>query len=214
LFRFLFEIKIGDIVVYPSKQNRQVNIGRIEGDYQYAPDANASYPNMRAVQWVTSVPRTTFSQGALYEIGSAMSFFQVRNYADEYIAALEGKPIPIAKPGEDETVAYVVEDIEQTVRDFILKRLAQQLKGHPLAHFVAHLLQAMGYRTRVSPEGPDGGIDIIAHKDSVSSRPSSRSRSRVPMAPSANRSSPDCMAKLARANLACSSHSAHSPIRP
>lgn len=23
----------------------------------------------------------------------------------------------------------------------------------------------MGYRTRVSPEGPDGGIDIIAHKD-------------------------------------------------
>jgi restriction system protein len=23
----------------------------------------------------------------------------------------------------------------------------------------------MGYRTRVSPEGPDGGIDIIAHRD-------------------------------------------------
>jgi restriction system protein len=171
LFRFVHEVKPGDIVVYPSKQNRQVNIGRVEGDYQYAPNVNTSYPNMRAVTWVTSLPRTAFSQGALYEIGSAMSFFQVKNYADEFIAALEGKPVAVAKPEEDETVAYVVEDIEQTARDFILKRLAQQLKGHPLAHFVAHLLQAMGYRTRVAPEGPDGGIDIIAHKDELGFEP-------------------------------------------
>jgi restriction system protein len=171
LFRFVHEVKPGDIVVYPSKQNRQVNIGRVEGGYQYFPNVNTSYPNMRAVKWVTSVPRTAFSQGALYEIGSAMSFFQVKNYADEFIAALEGKPVAVAKPEEDETIAYVVEDIEQTARDFILKRLAQQLKGHPLAHFVAHLLQAMGYRTRVAPEGPDGGVDIIAHKDELGFEP-------------------------------------------
>jgi restriction system protein len=29
----------------------------------------------------------------------------------------------------------------------------------------------MGYRTRVSPEGPDGGIDIIAHKDELGFEP-------------------------------------------
>jgi restriction system protein len=65
----------------------------------------------------------------------------------------------------------VAEEIEQTTRDFILKRLAQELKGHPLAEFVAHLLNAMGYRTRVSPEGPDGGIDIVAHKDELGFEP-------------------------------------------
>src|SRR5262249_32427628 len=51
------------------------------------------------------------------------------------------------------------------------KRLAQELKGHPLAEFVAHLLNTMGYRTRVSPEGPDGGIDIVAHKDELGFEP-------------------------------------------
>jgi restriction system protein len=29
----------------------------------------------------------------------------------------------------------------------------------------------MGYRTRVSPEGPDGGIDIVAHKDELGFEP-------------------------------------------
>jgi restriction system protein len=45
------------------------------------------------------------------------------------------------------------------------------LKGHPFADFIAHLLNTMGYRTRVSPEGPDGGIDIVAHKDELGFEP-------------------------------------------
>ena len=40
-----------------------------------------------------------------------------------------------------------------------------------MADFVAHLLNTMGYRTRVSPEGADGGIDIIAHKDELGFEP-------------------------------------------
>ena len=40
-------------------------------------------------------------------------------------------------------------------------------KGILFSHFVAQLLETMGYRTRISPEGPDGGIDIIAHKDEL-----------------------------------------------
>ena len=87
-----------------------------------------------------------------------MSLFQVKNYADEYRAALEGGT-QVVGTETDETVAAVAEDIEENTRDFILKTLAQELKGHPLAHFVGQLLNTMGYRTRVSPEGPDGGID-------------------------------------------------------
>ena len=29
----------------------------------------------------------------------------------------------------------------------------------------------MGYNTRVSPEGPDGGVDILAHKDELGFEP-------------------------------------------
>lgn len=170
LFRYVHEMKIGDLVAYPCKADRQIHIGRIESDYRYDPSGVEGYPNRRAVRWLKSVPRTSFSQGALYEIGSAMSLFTIKNYADEFRTAAEGKPAapPISS---DESVAAVSEDIEETTHDFVLKTLAQKLKGHPLSHFVAHILNAMGYRTRVSPEGPDGGIDIVASKDELGFEP-------------------------------------------
>lgn len=170
LYRFVHEMKIGDIAVFPSKRDRKIHIGRIEGDYKYDPSKESAYPNLRPVKWLKAVPRTQFTQGALYEVGSAMSLFQVRNYADEFLTALKGKiePPPVV---QDDTIKIVAEDIEETTRDFILKRLGQELKGHPLTEFVSHLLQAMGYRTRISPEGPDGGIDIIAHKDELGLEP-------------------------------------------
>lgn len=170
VYRFVHEMQIGDLVLYPSKHDRTVHFGRVTGPYRYDPSTSPHYPNRRPVQWLKAVPRTQFSQGALYEIGSAMSFFQVKNYADEFRAALNGNT-PVEPVSEDETVAAVAEDIEENTRDFILKTLAQELKGHPLAHFVANLLRTMGYRTRVSPEGPDGGIDIIAHKDELGFEP-------------------------------------------
>jgi restriction system protein len=169
LFRFVHEMKQGDLVVYPSKADRTINIGKVTGDYHYDPQGSG-YPNLRSVQWLKAVPRLKFSQGALYEIGSAMSLFQVKNYADEFRAALEGKQAAVPVK-EDPTVPLVQSDIEETTRDFIIKALAQELKGHPFADFVAHLLNTMGYRTRVSPEGTDGGVDIIAHKDELGFEP-------------------------------------------
>ena len=170
LFRFIHEAAVGDIVVYPSKRDRQVCLGRITGEYQYSPDAETTYPHHRSVEWVREVPRLQFTQGALYEIGSAMSFFQVKNFAPEFLAALEGVEVPTAAD-EDETVEFVAEVISETTRDFILKKLAQELKGHPFADFVGHLLETMGYRTRVSPPGPDKGVDIVAHRDELGFEP-------------------------------------------
>ena len=170
LFRFVHEMKVGDVIVYPSKRERQIHIGRVEAPYKYDPGLDSDYPNLRAVKWLNTLPRTHFTQGALYEIGSALSFFQVKNYAEEFRAALEGKEAPLSVV-KDDTVAPVAENIEENTRDFILKTLAQELKGHPLAQFVAHLLNVMGYRTRVSPPGPDGGVDIIAHKDELGFEP-------------------------------------------
>jgi restriction system protein len=170
LFRFVHAMEIGDLIVYPSKRDRLVHIGRITGPYKYDPDLEPGYPNLRSAEWLKAVPRTHFTQGALYEIGAAMSLFQVKTYAEEFRAAIEGKP-DLKSPKEDATVGLVAEEIEQTTSDFILKQLSQELKGHPLAEFVAHLLQKMGYRTRLSPEGPDGGIDIIAHKDELGFEP-------------------------------------------
>ena len=170
VYRFVHEVKKKDLVAYPSKLDRQIHIGEIVGDYQYDKSGEPRFPHRRAVKWLSAHPRTKFSQGALYEMGSAMSFFQIKNYADEHVAILGGKiaDLPVVT---DTTTSYVAEDIQQNTEDFIIKKLAQELKGHLFAEFVAHLLETMGYRTRVSPEGPDGGVDIIAHKDELGFEP-------------------------------------------
>jgi restriction system protein len=170
LFRFAHEMRTGDLVAYPSKRDKLIHIGRVTSGYQHSPKPEPTYPHHRAVGWLAEIPRTHFSQGALYEIGAQMSFFQLKNYADEFVAAADGRA-PREIPPEDDTTALVAEEIEQTTRDYVLKKLAKELKGHPLADFVAHLLECMGYRTRVSPEGPDAGVDIIAHEDELGFKP-------------------------------------------
>jgi len=171
LYRFVYEMKAGDLVVYPSKHDRRVNIAVIQGEYFYEASEGEPYPNRRKVKWLCDFPRTHLSQGALYEIGSAMSLFLIKNYADEIRSAIDGKSKAVVPVAQDETVPAVADDIEETTRDFILKKLSQELKGHPFAEFVAHLLNTMGYRTRLSPEGADGGIDIVAHRDELGLEP-------------------------------------------
>lgn len=167
LYRFVYEMKDGDYIVYPSKSNRKINIGIIDGNYFFNEDA--SYKHQRKVKWLKHLSRTDFTQGALYEVGSALSFFMVKNYADEFIAALSNTK-KIKDAFDDETVVTTAESIEENTTDFILKELSRKFKGYPLENFVADLLQAMGYRTEVSPHGGDNGKDIIAYKDELPPR--------------------------------------------
>ena len=172
LYRFAYEVKIGDYVVFPSKSDRQINIGVIESVYEYHPE-ESEYVHQHKVKWLKHLPRTLFSQGALYELGSLLTFFTVKNYADEYLATLDKsfkKDSTIFVPDEDESVGTTADEIVETTRDFILKELSRNLKGYDLEDFVADLLRAMGYRTTVSKHGGDSGIDITAYKDELPPR--------------------------------------------
>lgn len=169
LYRFIHEINIGDYVIFPSKIDRMVNIGIVEGEYTYV-DSEKEYVQQRKVKWLKHLPRTSFTQGALYEIGSAMSLFMVKNYADEYLSALNKEFKTAVNNSEDETVGATAEDIIESTKDFILKELSRNLKGYALEEFIANLLQAMGYRTKLSPQGGDSGIDITAYRDELPPR--------------------------------------------
>lgn len=169
-FRFLHEMKPGDLVVYPSKQDKRVYIGRIDGPYRFDPSGEKGYPHRRKVTWLKDRSRLDFSQGALYEIGSALSLFQVRNYADEFRGAVEGKSVAAVPVDQDVTVGAVADEIEDTTRVFVLKRLSQELKGLPLESFVVHLLQCMGYHARLTRKN-EPSVDVIAHKDHLGIEP-------------------------------------------
>ena len=170
LYRFACEVQIGDYVVFPSKSDRQINIGVIEGEYYYDPNA-VEYAQQHKVKWIKHLPRTYFSQGALYEIGSIMPFFAVKNYADEFMEAVLDKGfVKHNITGEDESVSAAADEIVESTKDFILKELSKSLKGYTFEEFVANLLNAMGYHASISPQGGDSGIDITAYKDELPPR--------------------------------------------
>lgn len=173
LYRFVYEVKTGDYIVYPSKVDRKINIGIVESEYYFDPSEEA-YPQQRKVKWLKHLPRTAFSQGALYEVGSALTFFSVKNYYDEFLAALTGESVgKIFEPegGDDETVGATADEIVESTKDFIIKQLSKNLKGYDLEDFVADLLRAMGYyNTAVSAHGGDSGVDIVVYKDELPPR--------------------------------------------
>ncbi len=165
-YRFVYDMQIGDLVIYPSKRSKQIYNGEVKSEYQYMSESTTGFINQRDVEWKANYPRTRFSQQALYEIGSALSLFQVKNYGDEFLAALEGKP-ESEEPAlgeETEEVATIAEDVETQTKDFVLKQLGRNYKGEALEVFIVHLLEKMGYHARQTFKNSPS-VDIIAHKD-------------------------------------------------
>lgn len=175
--RFAHEMKAGDLVVYPSKVDRMINIGRFTGEVGFVPDDADGYPNRRRVAWLGHFPRSDFSQEALYEIGSFITVFLVRTNTREFLANVgmapdEANVDQTDLPIDDDTAALAAsQQAEETTTDFILRRIASDLSGYDFEEFVAHLLECMGYTARVTPRSGDGGVDIIAHKDSLGFEP-------------------------------------------
>jgi len=166
LYRFAKEMLKGDVIVYPSRMDRFVNIGFVAGDYTYLPGVDANYPHRRRVDWKVHLPRAQFSQPALYELGSAITLFRVSENAEEFLAALSGTPVEAADVDAVSAVEIAVQ-ADESVEDFVIKCLKNNLSAEQFEQFCAELLRSMGYHARVTRHSGDGGVDIIAHKDEL-----------------------------------------------
>src|SRR5690606_3401486 len=108
------------------------------------------------------LPRTVFSQAALYEIGSAITVFMVRKHRSEFLAALESQDPSIDAvataieqindegPEEDSNDEPRASRIERHTRDFVLEALQRNLTHQEFEEFTAALLRALGYQARVT----------------------------------------------------------------
>jgi restriction system protein len=180
LLKFAFRMHPGDLVVYPYKPDSTLNFGRIASAYYYESGA-PMHRNRRKVAWLkTGIPRTTFTQAARHEIGAAITLFEVKRHAAEFRAFLDGVTSPATTPpvaADPEEAAEAAAEvpnadrIETDTRDFIIETLMTQLDGVDFEHFVAHLLETMGYRARVTRASGDGGVDIIVHRDPLGLEP-------------------------------------------
>lgn len=179
VFKFVHEIRPGDVVVYPSKADRVVNIGVFTGRSDCVPDSPDSYPNRRYVEWRGHFSRDVFSQDALNEIGSSVTLFQVRRHAREFMARIfpdatdtnENKDHISEVIDDDASVSGVARLAQLSAEDFVIRSLMRQLDGFEFEKLVAHLLECMGYTARVTPKTGDGGVDVIAHTDPLGFQP-------------------------------------------
>lgn len=94
LRHFVYDVRVGDIVVYRPEPARNMQalifIGRVTGPYLYNPYIHEHFHHMRRVEWLRSVPVAQFSEGALNEQRSAMTLSKIDTHAQEYLDALDG----------------------------------------------------------------------------------------------------------------------------
>lgn len=183
LLRFRDEMQIGDVVVAPYKPDSTINIGVIASDYFYEPTAQ-THRHRRRVEWKqVGLPRTVFTQSALYEVGSVLTVFRIRNHTNEFLAALtsSGTSVEVITEAVEkataDTAAADTNDeprasrIERHTRDFVLESLHKRLSHQDFEEFTAALLRTLGYQARVTQYSQDGGVDVIAHRDPLGVEP-------------------------------------------
>jgi restriction system protein len=171
---FAHEMKKGDLVVVPLKTQRAIQIGEITGDYRFEAKGTKPFYHSRPVKWIgEAIPRTHFGKDLLSSFGAFMTICRVqRNNAEARISAMRangwkpetiGSVISTSAPVWDElTDSTINSDLEEAGRDQIVQLIAARFKGNDLERLVEGILNAQGYITYRSPEGRDGGSDILA----------------------------------------------------
>ncbi len=165
--KFRFDFKIGDYVITYNPETRSYLVGKIRGDYKY--NDTLEYKHTHEVSWLKEIPRDTLSVSTKNSLGAISTIFEVPVDArKEILALVEGK-VPEKRPEEAESkeeIKQIKEDFEEKAREFIKDKITN-LDWDEMQDLVASLLRAMGYKTTVSPKGPDRGKDIRASPDGL-----------------------------------------------
>jgi len=174
IWPFVKDMKKGDWVALPSKKKAAIHFGEITGDYINAPKFLDPFYHYRDIKWfATDILRSSLDQDLLYSFGAFMTICRVtRNNAESRIKKLAQNNWKLTLIKSEDTIGKDEPespdtDLEELGQDQIAKFIGRRFKGHGLARLVEAVLQAQGYKTYLSQEGPDGGIDILASPGSL-----------------------------------------------
>jgi restriction system protein len=167
IHRFRSEMKVGDTVVTYDPGRRVYLVGKIAGEYELDPTVDKEDPNIRRVTWEGEVSRDLLSVTSRNSLGAISTLFLLsKDVVDDLRRALTShEPSPEPAAGAEVQVEEdVLKDIQSKALEFIKDRVSK-LDWSEMQDLVAGLLRAMGYKTRISPSGPDRGKDIVASPD-------------------------------------------------
>jgi restriction system protein len=167
LHRFRNEIKVGDTVVTYDPGRRVYLVGEISGEYIRDDKIDPEDPNLRPVRWRGEVSRDLLSLPSKNSLGAISTLFLLPpEVAQDVERALTSHQPASVDPVEEIEAAEedIFANIQSKAIEFTKDRVSA-LGWSQMQDLVAGLLRAMGYKTRVSPAGPDRGKDIVASPD-------------------------------------------------
>lgn len=170
VYKFRSAIKVGDKVITYDPTKREYLVGTVTSDYMYKANEIKDYHHVRKVEWVGRVNRDDLSASSRNSLGSTLTLFSVNE--DVWLdlqAALSGNLAPAGEERaeeEKEELGQLREDMKAKAHELIKDKILK-LNDDDLEELAAAILRAMGYRARVSPKGPDRGVDVFASPDGL-----------------------------------------------
>ena len=168
LYKFRHDIKRGDWAVTYNPEKREYWVGEVASDYIF--EEPAEYQHIRKVLWKHHVTRDALKPESKNSLGSTLTLFSVNaDVLDDLLSAAKGmgKP-PVVADGESERQQWqqIKQDLVGKAHELIKDKLLD-LSEEEMPELVAALLRAMSFKTRISPKGPDRGVDVIASPDGL-----------------------------------------------
>jgi restriction system protein len=163
-------ISIGEIVVMPRKGQGIVAIGEVTSDYIYDANLGPERRHLRRVRWINpEVPKTTLGEDIQRSAGSIMTVCELRrpDIARRLLSAAQAGIDPGADQ-LDEPASEVIDqelpldNISVSASVSISEMIRHRFPAHELSVLVEAVLIANGYKTVLSPPGPDQGVDVLA----------------------------------------------------
>lgn len=174
VYRFREDIVPGTTVVTYDSNRRIYHLGIVTGDYVYHPEYDPELGHTKAVKWNREVSRDVLSAGTKNSLGSISTVFCLSTEAaDELVSVERSTQAQEAIHTSEEEVegeAEIRKDTEERALGFLQDKLTK-LDWDEMQELVAGVLRAMGYKTRISPAGPDRGRDILASPDGFGFQP-------------------------------------------
>ncbi|WP_411839989.1 restriction endonuclease [Paracoccus sp. ME4] len=154
-------IQPGDLAIAPMKRAGTIAIGQFLPGYAECSDGCPA----RQVKWLrTDIARDRVMPDLLYSLSARQRVARIeRNDALERVCALlAGRPDPGPAGAAFTGLPDDGEELDRILRQRIAARVGSVFAGHGLAELVGEILRVQGFEVRVSPPGPDGGVDIYA----------------------------------------------------
>lgn len=165
--KFLLEISKGDMVISYNPERREYLVGEDLGEFQYIERDDDGYGQTRKVNWLGAVSRDKLSQSSKNTLGSTLTLFALNSDVMLEIERILSGEEPLLDEEQAESEFEIIKEQAESQSHEFIKDKIQSLTPDEMEELAAEVLRAMGFKAKVSPKGPDRGVDVIASPDGL-----------------------------------------------